>query len=85
MNQDLSSLSNQFVRMFLHLDGSPMAQRPEVTSACVAVLFDRMLNPPESEPDIPPTEQDVDRTVQALVSLIEEEADRVRSLIREDQ
>lgn len=83
MNHDLSNLSNQFVRMFLHLDGSPTAQRPEVTSACVAVLFDRMLNPPESEPDIPPTEQDVDRTVLALVSLIEDEAKRVRRLLSE--
>jgi hypothetical protein len=73
-------LFGRFSDLFLELDGGPRVQRREVTRACVAALFDRMISPPETNEDVP-TESDVDRTVQALTAIIEAEADRVRRQI----
>ena len=70
-------LFNAFVGLFLALDGDQM-ERPDVTRACVSALFDRMLNPGETEEDLP-TASDVANTVRALTAMIEAEAESVRS------
>jgi len=75
----------RFLRFFADLDGSPFTQDPQVTLACVSALFDRMLNPPESDQDVPPSESDIDRATSALHELIEREAGRVRHTIRNAQ
>jgi len=74
----------RFLRFFADLDGSPFTQDPQVTIACVSALFDRILNPPESDEDVPPDESDIDRAASVLHELIEREAERVRQAIRSD-
>ena len=74
----------RFTRLFVQLDRSATNEDPQVTIACIAALFDRMLNPPESDQDVPPTDSDIDRTSHALHELIEREAERVRQIIQND-
>ena len=68
-------LFNAFVGLFLALDGDQV-ERADVTRACVSALFDRMLNPGETEEDLP-TANDVANTARALTSLVEAEVERV--------
>ena len=71
----------QISQLFVELDGSDYAQDPKVTYACIAALLQRMVNPPEHDS---PTEEDVTRTAHALTRLVEDEAERVRRVIRKE-
>jgi DNA gyrase/topoisomerase IV subunit B len=74
--------------LFLELDGSLYEHRHQATLACIEALFDRIMNPPLLDSEMP-TIDDVNSAEQTLIALIGEEAAKVREFIesrsREDE
>jgi hypothetical protein len=76
-----SNETRAFLALFLELDGSLSQQRQDVTEAAIEVLFDRVLNPPMLDNDMP-TLDDVEAAERQLIALVKAEATRVRDYIR---
>jgi hypothetical protein len=77
-----SNETRAFLALFLELDGSLSQQRQDVTEAAIEVLFDRVLNPPMLDNEMP-TLDDVEAAERQLIALVKAEATRLRDYIRE--
>ena len=81
LNEELFA---KVLELFRELDGSDYAREPKVTRACIAALLERMVNSLKAHDDLP-TEEDTARAVHDLARLVEDEADRVRQVIRREE
>jgi hypothetical protein len=80
MSNIIRDFQRRFSGLFFELDGGIRERKHEATQACIEALFDRVMNPDDPEA-AEPTLDDVDSAQRILVSMIEQEAEKLRAFI----